>query len=127
MNRINNNTMNKFNLQKLCVNYNVYNGDKTECKTISIIDNRMLSEVLKLHRAVNSEAVDLSKLTGFVQTPYHISRYSARLKTFDLAKAVEQAIRENNTIVITEILPEQLNDIAKDQRNKRNKGEQHNE
>lgn len=99
----------KFNLRQLCTNYTVYNDTKTETRTISVIEFGMLAEIIKLQEETcQGELVD--EFSGFVETPYHVSWYCRPINEFDLAKAVEQTIREGNEIVITQILPPRILD-----------------
>lgn len=109
----------QFNLMQLCVIYTIHNHASNDTKVISIVEDRILQEVLALHRNTHNNTTDLSALTGFVKSPYHITRYSATLKEFSLEKAVQQAIREDNVIVITEMLPTKANDLLNDMKNKK--------
>ena len=99
--------MAKFDLQQLATSYNVYNDDKTQVKTVSVVEYGMLLEIILLHdeeaEVSGGELIDL--FTGFVESPWHISWYAARIEQFNLQKAVTQCIREKNEIVVTQILP----------------------
>lgn len=103
--------MSKFNLKSLGINYTVLDQDTQETETICVINCDELQSVMGEYIGADYQNLDLhtkdilNGFKGFARSPYHITWYSVVEGEFDLSKAIMAARRENNTIVVAEILP----------------------
>jgi hypothetical protein len=77
--------------------------------TVKVLDYALIHEIFRAHTLLlEDENVPVSDLiecfTGFVGTPYHITWYASRTIDDPPMRAVMQAIKEGNQIVIVERL-----------------------
>lgn len=103
--------MEKFNLKQLGVNYTVLDQDTQETETICVVSSEDLKQVIGEYIGADYTNIGphikevLKGFSGFVRSPYHITWYAARQEDFELSNAIIAARRDQNTIVVTEVLP----------------------
>lgn len=107
----------KFDLRQLGTPWNIENTQTGVVAQVTVIPSELLYEVIKAHTLVleaqaerglidsNVELVDC--FTGFVNDPYDVTWYSSRNHTHIEKRAINRALKENNSIVVVEKLPKQ--------------------
>ena len=105
-----NNSMEPFDLQSIGgMQYNVQNG-RGDVITIKIIKAELLFQIVKAHTLMLEDphcaVTNLIELfTGFVATPFDVSWFTTTNPENVEQRAVMQAAKEGNRIVIIEMIP----------------------
>jgi len=102
--------MEKFDLSTISsATFNVTDGCG-DIKVVRAIRAELLYEIIKAHTLVledpHCEVTDLIDLfTGFVASPYDVTWFTTHDTKEPVQKAIMQAAREGNDVVVIEILP----------------------
>ena len=111
-----NNCMETFDLRTLgTAQFNVQNKDSGELMTIRVIPSQLLYEVIRAHVLLLDNPDDpdsqhnelLNMFSGFAQSPEHVTWFTSSTELGSVEKAVMQAAREGNNVVVIEIIPRQ--------------------